>query len=154
MPRFWKAIRLWFARTSGNAATPVVALIRGARDRDLLESIAARDGLEIHFADTCDEAWNAANRLKSPVVLCDREVPGIEWPDAVRMLAAAAPHPCVILASPVADDYLWKEIVVRGGYDVLATPLRDADAARAIKLAVSYWKNTSRGDARLPAFRK
>ncbi len=136
------------------AATPVIALIRGARDRDLLESIAARDHLDIHFADTCDEAWSAANRLKSPVVLCDREVPGIEWPDAVRILASAVPHPCVILASPVADDYLWKEIVARGGYDVLATPLRDVDAARAIKLAVSYWKNTSRGNTRLPAFRK
>jgi DNA-binding NtrC family response regulator len=159
-------MRLWFAKALGNAAAhapaptpapaaiPIVALIPGGRDRDLLENIAARDRLDIHFADTCDEAWNAANRLKSPVVLCDRDVPGIEWPDAVRILASAVPHPCVILTSPVADEYLWKEIVARGGYDVLATPLRDADAARAIKLAVSYWKNTSRGNARLPAFRK
>lgn len=139
---------------SSSPATPVVALIRDGQDRDLLELIGIRDRLDIHFADNCDEAWNAANRLKSPVVLCERNVPGIEWRDAVRMLASAAPHPCVILTSPVTDDYLWKEIVMRGGYDVLATPLREADAARSIKLAMSYWRSTSRGRARQAAFRK
>lgn len=132
----------------------MVALIRDGRDRALLAVIAGRDHLDIHFADTCDEAWNAANRLQSPVVLCQRDIPGMEWPDAVQILASAVPRPCVILTSPVADEYLWKEIVARGGYDVLATPLRDADAVRSIKLAMSYWKNTSRGNARLPAFRK
>jgi hypothetical protein len=87
-------------------------------------------------------------------VLCERDIPGIEWPDAVRILASAVPHPCVILISQVVDEYLWKEIITRGGYDVLATPLRDADASRSIKLAVSWWKNVSRGNPRLPPGRK
>lgn len=132
----------------------VVALIRDRRDRGMLEAIGTRDHFEIHFANTCDEAWNAANRLKSPVVLCARDVPGMEWPDAVRILASAVPHPCVILTSPVADDYLWKEIVAKGGYDVLPTPLREADTTRSIKLALSYWKNTARGNGRLVSLRK
>ncbi len=159
----WKSIQSFFAEISrhagkpgscGSEAVPVVALITEGHDRQLLEGIGIRDHLDIHFADTCNEAWNAANRLKSPVVLCERDVPGIEWGDAVRILASAVPHPCVILTSRVVDDYLWKEIVARGGYDVLATPLREVDAARSIKLALSYWKNTSRGNASLPAFRK
>lgn len=121
----------------------MVALIRDGQDRDLLELIGIRDHLDIHFADTCDEAWNAANRLQSPVVICGRDVPGIEWPDAVRILASAVPRPCVILTSPITDSYMWNEIVERGGYDVLATPLRDSDTTRAIRLALSYWKSTS-----------
>jgi DNA-binding NtrC family response regulator len=133
---------------------PVVALIRDGQDRDLLELIGIRDHFDIHFASTCDDAWHAANRLQSPVVLCSRDVPGIEWPDAVRILASAIPRPCVILASPVADSNLWKEIVARGGYDVLATPLRDAETTRLIQLASSYWKSTSRGSGRLPSLRK
>lgn len=131
---------------------PVVALLKGDHDRGLLANIASRDRLDIHFAETCGEAWNTANRLKSPVILCERDLPGMEWQDVVRILASAASHPCVILISRVVDDYLWKEIVARGGYDVLVTPLREEDATRSIRLALSYWKNTSRGHA--PAIRK
>ena len=130
-------------RDKTSPATPVVALIRDGQDRDLLELIGIRDRLDIHFADTCDAAWKATNRLQSPVVLCGRDVPGIQWPDAVRILASAAPRPCVILTSPVTDSYMWKEIVERGGYDVVATPLRDSETSRSIRLALSYWKSTS-----------
>jgi DNA-binding NtrC family response regulator len=127
--------------------TPVVALIRNDHDRARLSEIASQEYLEVHFADTCSDAWNAINKLQSPVVLCERDLPYIEWQDAVRILASALSHPCVILTSPVVDDYVWREIVSRGGYDVLATPLRCDDAARAIRLAMTYWKTT-------PAFRK
>jgi DNA-binding NtrC family response regulator len=152
---FWGSL----SRDKKLLPTPVVALIRDGQDRDLLELIAIRDQLDIHFADTCDEAWNATNRLQSPVVLCGRDVPGIEWPDAVRILASAVPRPCVILTSPVTDSYMWKEIVERGGYDVLATPLRDADTTRSIRLALSYWRSTSHSRRRFlsgprPAVRK
>jgi hypothetical protein len=129
------------------ALTPVVALIRNDHDRARLSEIAGPEHLDFHFADTCSEAWNAINRLQSPVVLCERDLSHLEWQDAVRILATALSHPCVILTSPVVDDYVWREIVSRGGYDVLATPLRCDDAARAIRLAMTYWKST-------PAFRK
>lgn len=152
MGRMWKAIQSLIAGREGerSPATPVVALVRDGQDRDVLELIGMRDHLDFHFAETCDEAWNTANRLKSPVVLCERNLPGIEWRDAVRILASAEPRPCVILTSPTADDYMWKEIVTRGGYDVLASPLRDVDTARSIRLAMSYWKSTSRGNGREP----
>jgi DNA-binding NtrC family response regulator len=120
-----------------------VALIRNDQDRELLREIAVREHLDIHFSDSCGEAWNLANRLQSAIVLCERDVPGMEWQDAVRILASAAPRPCVILTSSVVDDYVWREIVTRGGYDVLAKPLRRDDAVRAIRLAMTYWKNTA-----------
>jgi len=123
--------------------TPIVALVRNDQDRELLREIADREHLDIHFADSCGEAWNLANRLQSAIVLCERDVPGMEWQDAVRILASAAPRPCVILTSPVVDDYVWREIVTRGGHDVLASPLRRDDAVRAIRLAMTYWKNTA-----------
>jgi hypothetical protein len=147
----WDTIRSFFAPGSDHSdalAVPIVALIHDSQDRDLLELIGIRDRLNIHFVDTCDEAWNTANRVRSPVILCARDAPGIEWRNAVRILARADTHPCVILTSPVTDPYLWKEIAERGGYDVLATPLRDADFTRSIRLALSYWKSTARGNAR------
>jgi len=155
MGRMWKALQQFVTGRAGepSPATPVVALVRDGQDRDVLELIGIRDHLDLHFTESCDEAWNAANRFKSPVVLCERNVAGIEWRDAVRMLASADPRPCVILTSPTTDEFLWKEIVTRGGYDVLASPLRDTDTARSIRLAVSYWKSTSRGNGRRPGRR-
>ena len=137
-------IRDWFRTDKeATAAIPVVALIGDRHDRRVLELIANRDRLDIHFADSCHEARNSVNRLGSPVVLCGRDVPGIDWREVVGVLAAAVPRPCVILISPVTDSWLWKEIVEHGGYDVLATPLRDADATRSIRLALAYWKSTA-----------
>jgi hypothetical protein len=45
------------------------------------------------------------------------------------------------LASRVADDYLWQELIRCGGHDLLAKPFRAEDAARALKLAASFWTN-------------
>jgi FixJ family two-component response regulator len=47
----------------------------------------------------------------------------------------------VILVSGVRDDYLWQEVIRRGGYDVLPKPLRADSVARIVKLALSYWKS-------------
>jgi DNA-binding NtrC family response regulator len=152
---FWKVLQSFFVDRREHREAPgipVVALINGEQDRNLLRSIGNRDHLDIYFAETCGEAWNAANRLKSPVVLCDRDVPGMEWQDLIKILASAVPRPCVILTSTVVDDYLWHEIVANGGYDVIASPLRDDDVTRSIRLAFSYWKGTS-VDAHSHAFR-
>jgi FixJ family two-component response regulator len=55
------------------------------------------------------------------------------------VLATASGGACVLLISTVADDNLWNEVVLNGGYDVLRKPLREADLLRAVKLAWSYW---------------
>jgi DNA-binding NtrC family response regulator len=136
-------VHFHFGRASQPEPAQIVALVRDGRDREMLSKIADREHLDIHFADTCGEAWSTANRLRPPVVLCERDVPGMEWQDTVRILASAEPHPCVILTSRIVDEYVWREIVSRGGYDVLARPLRNEDATRAIRLAMTYWKGTS-----------
>lgn len=150
MRPFWKSIQSFVAgntRKARAAQAPdraVVALIRGERDRDLLRDIGSRDHLYVHFAETCGEAWNAANRLRSPVILCESDLPGMKWKDTVRILASAISHPCVILTSPVLDAYLGKEIFATGGYDVLETPLRAEEAAKSINLALLHWKRNLR----------
>lgn len=52
-----------------------------------------------------------------------------------------------MLISPVADDYLWNEVVSNGGYDVLAKPLRQQDVLRAVKFAWSYLNSTRQAAA-------
>ena len=120
---------------------PIVALVVSDHDRDVLNYISGREPLDIHFAESHVDAWEAMNRLNSPVILYDRDWPNAEWRTTVQALASSPHHCCVILASRVADDYLWQELIRCGGYDLLAKPFRADDVARALKLAVSYWKS-------------
>jgi DNA-binding NtrC family response regulator len=126
------------------ARVPVVALVVNEEDRRILASVAGEESLEVHFAESCEEAGDAANRLSAAIILIDRDWPGCEWRLAVQRLAASPRGACVILVSGVADGYLWQELIRRGGYDVLAKPLRISNVARVIKLALHYRTSTPR----------
>jgi len=103
----------------------------------------------VFFAETCNEARAAVDRLRAPVILCDRDLPGEDWREVVEILARPPQRTCIILISKVVDDYLWNEAVKRGGHDVLPKPLREEDVVRAVRLAWSYW-NSARRRAELP----
>jgi len=60
----------------------------------------------------------------------------------VEGLSSGGNHACIFLVSKVADDYLWNEVVRRGGYDVISKPLRHDELERAAKLAWTYWSST------------
>ncbi len=121
--------------------TNVVALVVSDEDRKVLRSISDRESVEIHFAESRVDAWDALTRLNSPLVLYDRDWPDAEWRTTVQAFSSSSHRCCVILASRVADDYLWQELIRCGGYDLLTKPFRPDDVARALRLALSYWKS-------------
>ncbi len=128
----------------GRAATPricIVALIVSDHDREILTRISTHEPVDIHFANSHVDAWEATNRLNAPVILYDRDWPNAEWRATVQVLASSPNRSCVILASRVADDYLWQELIRYGGYDLLAKPFRPDDVTRVLKLALSYWRS-------------
>jgi len=131
-------------KSDARAATPrisIVALVVSDHDREILNCISNREPVDIHFAESHVDAWEAMNRLNSPVILYDRDWPNADWRTTVQALASSPHRGCVILASRVADDYLWQELIRCGGYDLVAKPFRADDVARALKLALSYWKS-------------
>ncbi len=149
----WKALRSLFKRLPrrGTAAdqdresgTAVVALVVSDKDQQVLKDVADRQSLRLHFARSCEEAADLAERLGAPVAIFDRNWPGADWRTVVQKLSVAQGRPCVLLASGVVDEYLWQEVIRRGGYDVLAKPLRAEDVSRAVKLALSYWAAASK----------
>ena len=113
-------------------------------DRRLLAGICNRNGWHLLFADTCEEARAALDKLKAPVILCDRDLPGKGWRETVEDLASSPHRACIILVSGVLDAYLWDEVVRTGGYDVLYKPLREDDVVRSVRLAWSYWNSATR----------
>lgn len=113
----------------------IVALTIEECDRQVLSWLAAENRWTIHFAESGEEAWRKLIEQKAPIFLCARDVPGLDWRDAIQR-AASAPHPAfTMLVSNVTDENLWNEVIRLGGHDVLATPFRKEQALRAIRLA-------------------
>jgi len=122
----------------------VIGLITGDADRRALAGICSRNRWNLLFAGTRREARSALDRLKAPVILCDRDLPGDGWRATVEDLASSPHHACIILVSGVVDAYLWNEVVLTGGFDVLSKPLREDDVVRAVRLAWSYWNSATK----------
>jgi DNA-binding NtrC family response regulator len=146
IPRVWQMIQSLVGGAIPNrmglpSRIPVVALVVSAQDRNVLASVSGQKPLDVHFAESCEEGWAVAAQLTAPVILFDRDWPKTEWRMAVKSLAASPHRPCVVLMSGVADDYLWQELIRRGGYDVLPKPLRADNVARIVRLALSYWNS-------------
>ena len=131
---------------SSSGPVAVIGLLASHEDRKLLAGVCGRNGWNLLFADTCEEARIALHKLKSPVVLCDRDLPGRGWRWTVEGLAASPHRACIILVSGVVDTYLWNEVVRTGGFDVLSKPLREDEVVCAVRLAWSYWNSAVSGD--------
>jgi len=122
----------------------VIALISGDADRRELTGICSRKGWNLLFVGTLEEARTALEKVRAPVVLCDRDLPGSGWRSMVEGLASSPHRACIILVSAVVDSYLWNEVVRTRGFDVLSKPFREDDVARAVRLAWSYWNTAAK----------
>jgi AmiR/NasT family two-component response regulator len=146
MSRVWQLLHSWWSshRDAAPSRIPssrnhIVALVLDGHDRYVVSTVSAQECLDVRFAESCQEAARTATQLGAPVILIDRDWPATEWRAAVESLASLLHNPCVLLVSAVSDDYLLQELIRQGGYDILLKPLRAENAARAIKLALSYW---------------
>jgi DNA-binding NtrC family response regulator len=106
----------------------------------LLDRMGASRGWRVTRCRTWKDAIGCLRQDRFAIVLCDRDLAGDEWPRRMEELARSARGGCVILASPVDDEYLWQEVIRHGGYDVVAKPLKEEQLAHAISLAWAYWK--------------
>lgn len=70
------------------------------------------------------------------IVLSERDlVPGT-WKDVLAETLNLADPPLLIVASRLADEYLWAEALNLGAYDVLAKPF---DADEVVRVLRSAW---------------
>jgi len=122
-----------------NCDLAIVGLLLDEQDRRLLAGLGSRNHWKVTFAESFETAHALSVELRALAVLCDRDVPGREWGQAVDLLSSSRHRPCVVLLSRVVDDYLWNEVVRHGGYDVLSKPLREDELTRTLKLAQAYW---------------
>jgi DNA-binding NtrC family response regulator len=144
---FRRLINRWrhtAARRGTAERIPVLAITPDDRDRRSLEACSVRGQWDLVMAAGFEDALNGSDKNRAAVILCDRDLPGLDWRAALKKLAALKPALAIILISSVNDEYLWDEVIHRGGYDVLAKPLREDQTLRAVNLAWSYSKERMR----------
>jgi hypothetical protein len=116
----------------------ILAISLLLEDRFLLEDLGKQYDWELQFTDSPREGFTLAPQTHFELILCDRNQRGYPWREVMDRLAAASPRSCILLVSPVSDDYLWGDVLQRGGYDVLRRPLRETAVLRSIGAAIRY----------------
>jgi len=128
---------------AGEAAAPpppitLLAVSRDPGERAALQQIAAASGWTLHLAEARDDALARAAAAHIPLVILDRDLPDGDWRETLPALAGLPHAPCVLLASAVADEYLWLEISRRGGLDILPKPFQREAVVRVVTFAWSW----------------
>jgi DNA-binding NtrC family response regulator len=79
-------------------------------------------------------------RHEIQVVVCDRDVEPTAWLDLLEEVSPSPNAPLIIVTSRLADERLWGQVLNHGGWDVLAKPLRPAEAKYIIESAWRHWQ--------------
>jgi DNA-binding NarL/FixJ family response regulator len=114
----------------------ILALSVSLDDRFLLERLRKQHDWEVLFTHSPRHAFSLVSQSHFEVILCDRNQYGYPWREVIDRLAEISPRSFILLVSPVSDDYLWREVLQRGGYDVLGCPLREKAVLQLIDAAV------------------
>jgi DNA-binding NtrC family response regulator len=139
----WRHFVNWLHSETGEKI-PVLAIACQDLDRNALLAFAVRGQWDLVLAGSCEEALEMLKKMRAAVILCDRDLPGLDWRNALETLAASRPDCPIVLTSSVNDEYLWDEVIHKGGYDVLSKPLQEDLTVRAVNLAWSYSKERAR----------
>ena len=138
-------------RNSGDLDGSAVKLLAVTQDPDAwhsLRDIADRLGWMLFWAPSCDKAVKLLDHYGMPLVICDRDLPGEDWRKVIQRIGSSKRRVCVLLASTVCDDFLWKEVTQHGGFDVLLKPFDAERVARTVKFAWSWrgWSHETRAN--------
>jgi DNA-binding response OmpR family regulator len=134
----------------------VVAVLGDGQDRQMLRDIFEHSNWELRFAPTLEAANRLMAKTEAGVLVVGEELPDqCTWRDALGISQSMAAHPLLIVASRLADERLWAEVLNIGAYDVLATPFDPSDVYRVISFAWQTWRRSrilaERGDLGLHA---
>jgi hypothetical protein len=104
-----------------------------------LHSTATTCGWEIIRAGTVAQGLEALSARRLPLVVFDSDLFEGEWGVALERISAHPSKPCVLLASRVFDENLFREVTQHGGFHVLLKSAGGESRIRDLRFAL-FWR--------------
>lgn len=112
-----------------------------SEDHRKLEAVLGHSNWRLNQAHSGIDAVSLLLDDPQPVVIMDAELPDRSWASLLDWTAELnPPRPRMIIASRLADDRLWQEVLDRGGYNVLGKPFDAREVYWVIRHAWLDWK--------------
>ena len=127
-------VDLW--RLIRNDSGSVLAVCPVAEDRAALRRILGRTRWNTREADSFREACAKIVDAPPDVILCDDHLPDGDWTKLLIEVPDSANHPALIVASRLAEDGLWAEVLNLGAYDLLVKPFEAMEVYRVLGTAL------------------
>jgi len=126
-------------RIRSDAGTVRVLLIgHDAGDDAQLRRVLAGPEWSASAAQNLADAVQLMKRNAFSVAICESKLSDGTWRDLLNRVASLERAPRVIVASRLADVYLWVEALNAGAYDVLSKPFSSKEILRAVGYASAY----------------
>lgn len=109
-----------------------------------LEVLFRQQQWKLYVTATLRGAVALLRKTPVPVVLTERDLPQGDWSDLLVQTRDLPVRPLVVVASRLADEHLWAEVLNRGGHDVLPTPLRETEVLWVLRHAFGITKPAGR----------
>jgi DNA-binding response OmpR family regulator len=120
----------------------VLAISPCDEDHVFLGNIFSHSKWHIRGVRCWRDALAHLSEHRTPVVVCERDLPDCTWREVLSELARFPDPPLLVVTSRLADEHLWAEVLNLGGYDVLMKPFDQTEVIRVIGLAWLNWKNS------------
>lgn len=134
----------WLVKHVGKRAAAkatMVAAFRREQDEQDLERIVGPCKWNLIWTRTCAGAVEAVERHEAPIIISGRIFPDGEWRDIWNRLRTRGTPPMFILATQLADDALWAEMLNLGGYNLLVKPFHPEEVIRTVHGALMEWSD-------------
>lgn len=111
-------------------------------DHRRLESIFSHSNWRLSRAENGQSAARHLVEVPTPVIIIDAVLPDRSWISLLELCAGLPqPTPRVIVASRLADDGLWQQVLDHGGYNVLQKPFDSREVFWVVRHAWLDWRS-------------
>ena len=97
----------------------LLVITQDERFSNSMQGAATACGWEVRHTGTVESGLDLLRKFRASVAIYDWPAEEEDWRPALDRLSALPDHPCLLLASPVNDEYLCAELVRHGGFDVM-----------------------------------
>jgi DNA-binding response OmpR family regulator len=121
------------ARDCGDGPiTRILSVSHLAEDHIVLRRLLERTCWEMREVYSCRQGLAAIADQDLDVVLCEASLPDGSWKELLEDFSRREDPPYLIVASRLADERLWAEVLNLGGYDVLVKPFDAEEVCRVV----------------------